>query len=340
MRYLLSFFLTVASLSLAQPAPDLVLPDGYTAEVVVTGLQGPTQLILGPDGRLWTAQLAGGENANTGEVVAVSLETGEPETLLSELLKPTGLAVLDGYLWLAAGNTLVRAPLEGDKVGVPETVLSNLPFNGRSNGTLTVTPDGKLLYETSGRRQGNGAQPGSATLWALSPDAPTQPTPLATGFKGAYAHTYDAAGNLFSTDIGDDPVNGRPPPDELDLVTAGGDYGWPQCFGNLEAARNYGGTPEKCAATEAPLALFAPQSTPTSVVVSPFEGNVLLVALWGPANPRVVRVPYDPETLQASGEVTTFIEGLSLPQSLLALPDGGLLVSDFASGTVYRVARR
>ena len=309
------------------------------AETVVTGLQGPTQMILGPDGRLWTAQLAGGENAGTGQIVAVSLETGEREVLLENLFKPTGLAVLDSYLWIAAGNSLLRAPLQGEEVGALETVLSNLPFNGRSNGTLTVTPDGKLLFETSGRRQGNGTFPGSATLWELSPDALTEPTPLATGFKGAYGHSYDAAGNLFSTDIGDDPVNGRPPPDELDLVVVGGDYGWPQCFGNREAALNYGGTPAKCAETRPPLTLFAPQSTPTSVVLSPFEENVLLVALWGPVNPRVVRVPYDPGTFQA-GEVTDFVGGLTLPQSLLVLPDGSLLVSDFASGTVYRVTRR
>ena len=344
MRYLLSLLLLVTGVTLAQPAADLVLPEGYAAEPVVTGLQGPTQMMLGPDGRLWTAQLAGGENAGTGQIVAVSLETGEREILLDGLLKPTGLAVLSGYLWIAAGNTLVRAPLEGDKVGTPETVLSNLPFNGRSNGTLTVTPDGKLLYETSGRRQGSGAQPGSATLWELavgelSPDTPTEPTALATGFKGAYAHTFDAAGHLFSTDIGDDPVNGRPPPDELDYVVAGGDYGWPQCFGNREAALNYGGTPKKCAETRPPLALFAPQSTPTSVVASPFEENVLLVALWGPVKPRVVRVPYDPETFQA-GKVTDFIGGLTLPQSLLVMPDGSLLVSDFARGTVYRVTKR
>ena len=339
MRYFLNFFV-VLSLALAQSTPDLVLPAGYTAETFLTGLQGPTQMILGPDGRLWTAQLAGGENAGAGQVIALSLETGERETLLDNLLKPTGLAVLDGYLWVAAGNSLVRAPLDGNKVGTPETVLSNLPFNGRSNGTLTVTPDGKLLFETSGRRQGDGAQPGSATLWELHPDAPTEPTAFATGFKGAYAHTFDAAGNLFSTEIGDDPVNGSAPPDELNRVVSGGDYGWPQCFGDRQAARNYGGTPEKCSKTQPTLAVFAPQSTPTSVVVSPFEANVLLVALWGPANTSVVSVPYDPETLRAGGEVTTFVDGLALPQSLLALPDGDLLVSDFASGTVYRVTRR
>lgn len=30
---------------------------------LVSGLEGPTQMIVGPDGRMWVAQLAGGENA-------------------------------------------------------------------------------------------------------------------------------------------------------------------------------------------------------------------------------------------------------------------------------------
>ena len=118
-------------------------------------------------------------------------------------------------------------------------MLRGLPFNGRSNGTLTVTPEGQLLFETSGRRAGNRAQEGSGTLQRLNPDDPTNPVPVATGLKGAYAHTFSEDGELFSTEIGDDPVNGQAPPDELNLVTEGGDYGWPQCYGDQEAGAEY-----------------------------------------------------------------------------------------------------
>ena len=327
---ILFLLLGFLSFSAAQDAPDLTLPEGYTASVVATGLRQPTQMTLGPDGRLWLAELSGGENAGTGQIVALDLVTGEREVLLDGLFKPTGLAVLGDTLWMAAGRDLLRAPLTDGRPGTPEKVLENLPFNGRSNGTLTPTPDGALLFETSGSRQGNGAAAGSGTLWRLEPANPT-PQPLATGLKGAYAHTFDAAGTLYTTEIGDDPVNSRAPPDELNRVVPGGDYGWPQCYGDRQPARNYGGTPEACAETRAPLALFSPQSTPTSVVASPFEAGALLVALWGPATPGVVSV--DTRT----GEVTPFLSGLRAPQSLLALPDGSLLVSDFSSGVLYRV---
>ena len=327
---LVAFSVVISTFGLAQAG--LKLPGSYSASVFAEGLQGPTQMIVGPDERLWLAQLAGGENTGTGQVVALSAETGEREVLLDNLLKPTGIAVLDGYLWIAAGRDLLRAPLTEAGVGEPETVLRDLPFNGRSNGTLTVTPDGQLLFETSGRRSGNRAQEGSGTLQHLDPDDPANPVPIATGLKGAYAHAFGEDGELFSTEIGDDPVNGRAPPDELNLIAEGGDYGWPRCYGNREAARNYGGTEEECEETQAPLALFAPNSTPTSVVVSPFEEDALLVALWGPAEAGVVRVS------PKSGSVEPFITGLGTPQHLLEF-GGDLLVSDFGGGIVYRVTR-
>lgn len=319
------FLGALLTLGWAQP---FSLPDGYAAEPLVTGLRGPTQMTLGVDGRLWVAQLAGGENSGTGQVVAVDLRTGEQEVLLRRLFKPTGLAVTETELWVMAGDRLLRAPLAGGQVGDLEVVLRDLPNNGRSQGTLTLTPTGDLLFETSGALTARGVREGSGVLWRLDPANPNEPRPLATGLKGAYAHTFDASGTLYSTEVGDDWVNGRAPPDELNVIRGGADYGWPSCYGDRQPARNHGGTPARCAATEAPLALFARGATPTSVVVSPFAKGELLVALW--AASRVVRV--DART----GEVTPFITGVTLPQHLLEDEDA-LLVSSFADGTVYRV---
>ena len=203
------------------------LPDGYRAESVVTGLRGPTQMTFGPDGRLYVAQLAGGENAGTGQVVAVDRATGVQEVLLRNLFKPTGVAVTETDLWVLAGNRLLRAPLTGNGVGDVRTVLRDLPNNGRSLGTLTLTPDGKLLFETSCALTRNGAQSDSGILWQLNPADPENPEPLATGLKGAYAHTFGADGTLYTTELGDDPMDGSPPPDELNVITSGADYGWP-----------------------------------------------------------------------------------------------------------------
>lgn len=332
MRSLCMRFLSLALLVLLTVTPvvaqNLQLPAGYRAETVVTGLRGPTQMTFGPDGRLFVAQLAGGENSGVGQIVAVDLATGEQETLLRNLFKPTGLAVTGTDLWVMAGTRLLRAPLTKTGVGAVEIVLRGLPNNGRSLGTLTLTPDGDLLFETSGALTQNGPQEDSGILWRLEPDGAT-PEPLATGLKGAYGHTFGPDGTLYTTEVGDDPMNGSPPPDELNVVKAGANYGWPRCYGQQRPARNNGGTAQACAETQTPLALFARGATPTSVAVSPFQEDTLLVALW--VSSRVVQVDAN------TGEVTPFLTNITLPQHLLV--DGNtLLASSFASGTVYRIS--
>ncbi len=317
---------------------DLSLPAGYEASVVVRGLRGPTQMIVGPDQRLWVAQLAGEENAGQGQVVAVSLPTGEQQVLLEQLFKPTGIAVLADALWIAAGRDLLRAPLNATgEIGPLETILKDLPFNTRSEGTLTVSPAGRLIFETSGQRNGNQASEGSAQLWELDPVNPTQPRPIAIGLKNAYAHTFDIAGRLWITDVHDDRVNDEAPPDELNLWIEGADFGWPACFGQQQPALNYGGTAESCAKTRAPVVLFPPHSTPTSVVASPWEENTLLVALWGPPGQAIVRIPFTLIDDNAVGQVEPFVSGMENPQHLLLLPDGSLLASDFSAGVIYRL---
>lgn len=341
---------TACTAPVATPSPvvgatvemaGLTLPAGYSAEVVVEGLLGPTQMIWGPEERLWVAQLAGAENASQGQVVAIDLASGAQSVLLDGLLKPVGIAVLDGYLWIAARNDLLRAPIAANgEISALETVLSDLPFNGRSIGALTVTPQGRLLYETSGARTGNEAAPGSAVLWELDPADPANPAnpqPLARGLKNAYAHAFDPVGRLWITEVADDMVNGEAPPDELNLWAEGADFGWPQCYGLQEPARNYGGDETICAQTRAAVATFAPRATPTSVVASPWEENVLLVALW--VQGIVVRVPVTFAGDNASGAPETFISGLQNPQHLLVTAEGGLLVSDFSAGKVYRIQK-
>lgn len=329
---------TPASEPFAEIPARLRIGEGYTLEVAFSGLQNPTQIILADNGKLWVAQLAGGENAGTGQLLTLSLETGQQQLLLDNLFKPTGIALLENHLWIASGNSLLRGPLLNDgSVGNLETILADLPFNGRSNGTLTVTSNGKLIYETSGTRQGNQAAAGSATLWELDP-ANLQTHPLATGLKGAYAHLFDEQGRLWVTEIGDDRVNGDVPPDELNLVLEGADFGYPRCFGWQEPALNFGGTEKECAGTRPPVALFPPQSTPVSLAISPWQADTLLVALW--VQNEIVQIPLTYTDDNATGEPQPFLQGLFNPQQLLVLKDGSLLVSEFATGTIYRIVKR
>jgi glucose/arabinose dehydrogenase len=323
-----------------QARTELILPSGTSAVPLVTGLSGPTQFIFGPNGRLWVAQLASGENDGAGELLAIDLNSGAREVLLTGLDKPTGIAIVADALWIAEENRLLRAMLDENGRPQPaEPILTNLPNNGRSNGTLTVTPDGFLLYETSGRRQGNQAAANSGILWQLDPQDPTNPMPLASGLKNAYAHAFDENGRLFTTEIGDGAVEGADfsgqPPEEINLIVTDGDYGWPVCFGDRETALNRDGTAEGCAATERPLTLLPPKATPTGLTVSPFEPDTLLVALW--VEREVWQVTLSEENGRLLGQAEPWITGFANPQHLLVTPQGTLLVSDYGRNVIYEI---
>lgn len=300
---------------------------GVRVEQLVSGLDGPTQMIPGPDGLLWVAQLAGAENAGLGQVVAVDLADGEQEVLVDDLAKPTGIAWLDDSLWIATPTTILRA--DGNPPGVPTAVVDGLPNNGRSNGTLTVASDNRLLYETSGRERDGGSVEGSGALWLLDPDDPGSPEQLASGLKNAYAHTYDGDGQLWTTEVAE-PIGGSAAPDELNRVTTGGDYGWPACVGDREPVAAFGGDADRCRDTQRPQVTFDPSgATPTSIVVSPFDTDQFVVTLWNVG--RVVTVP-----VAGNGPPEELLAGLERPQHLLVAGDT-LLVSDHATGTIWRV---
>lgn len=304
-------------------AAALKLPAGFMVEPLPYQFQNPTQFTV-QDGYLYVAQLNGGENEKQGQVVQVDLSDGSQRILAEQLDKPTGLAVLDNALWIATRDAILRLDLNDQSTLEP--VLENLPNNGRSNGTLTVTNRHTLLYETSGNRQDADA----GKLWELDPETRTTQM-VASGLKGAYAHAAAADGRIWLTEIADGQVNGTTLPDELNLLLPGANFGWPRCYGRELAGLD-------CANVRPAVAIFAPHSTPTSVVVSPFTPDTLLVALW--LTGEVVQMPITYIGDNAISEPEPFLSGLDKPQHLLVLPDGSLWVSDFATGYIYRIWQR
>jgi glucose/arabinose dehydrogenase len=324
------------------PAPQvdgLTLPAGFRAEVYAKGLQSPTALAFGPEGKLYLTQLNGGENAGSGQVVRLDGPGSAPVVVLDRLLKPTGLAWTGKNLYLAAARDVLRTTLDADgKLAQPAKSVENLPFNGRSEGQIDLLPDGRLLFEAAGQI----GDPDSARLFTLAPGG--KPEPLATGLKNAYAHAVDpATGRIFSTEIGDDTMDGKAPPEEINLIQSGAAYGWPRCYAERIPAADRGGTAAICAGTQPPLVTFPPHATPTGLAFydrddfpADYRG-ALYAAVFNADPPVVVRVTLRESAGRLSGSATPFIGGLKRPIDLLPDPKGGLLVLDFETGTLYRI---
>jgi glucose/arabinose dehydrogenase len=289
--------------------------------VVADGFNGPTQIADGPPGIVLVAQLNGDEGAATGQVIALDTASGQRRVLVSGLDKPTGVLWRNDELWVMVKRGLITARWAGTEptAGAVEVVLADLPFNGRSQGTLTALPDGRFLYDTSGNLVGSTIEAGSGTLWAFDPVTRTSAA-VATNAKHAYAHALLADGRVVTTEIGDAET---PPVDEVNVIAldeaAPADLGWPSCPGD-----------RSCDGVVRPLALFAPHATPTGVAVI---GNTGLVTLF--ATDQLVQVPLDGWTAGAEPVPAKVVaEDLHGPHTVLARPDGSVWITEHLSGRI------
>lgn len=320
------------------PATNLQVPDGYRATLVMAGLDSPTQFALSDDGWVWMVQLAGGETSGTGQLVAISVESGEQRILAEELFKPTGLALLDKQVWLMAGSELWHAPITGaGAIGTLEKVVE-LPSTSRSSGTLTVLPDGKLLYVTSGPDD-EDLSLGEGRLWTIDPKNPAEPENIGVGFAMPYAHTLDESQRLWVVNMTEDIIAGEVPPDALFMVDMASTAEGVPCYYYYDLKDEYpdGKAPDFCESANGPVVFFPPHSTPTSIVVSPWEPNTLLVSFWIAG--EVVRVPIDSVDGNMSATWEPFISGMVNAHHMTVLKDGTLLVSDFGQGKLYRIEK-
>lgn len=309
-------------------ATGLILPAGYTVQVVSRGFNQPTSLAYGPDGLLYVTQLNGGENDGKGQVVRRVGPGKSPEVMLDGLTKPTGLAWIGQSLYIVARDTVLVSHWHDGKLDPPTVWFKDLPFNGRSNGGIFVGPDGFLYFESTG----NANLPrDSGFIYRVDP-ASNDLKIYARGLKNGYAMAWNpATGQMYSTEIGDGYIQDvGQPPEELNIIHPSGNYGWPFCYGNQESNTGWGGNRNICADTDPPLAMFPPQSTPTGLA---FYDGKLIVALWNGTPPRLVSV--DPN----SGAISEFASGFQQPIALLSDPNGSLLIVDMGAGIIYRLIK-
>ncbi|MFT7648879.1 MAG: glucose/arabinose dehydrogenase [Candidatus Poriferisodalaceae bacterium] len=343
-RFLLAGLAALMIAACGSDGPSDELPDASLDVVVVAdGFDGPTQITFTPEGDLLVAELVGDENDGTGRIVQLSLDTPDERTIVqSGLLKPTGIAVIGVTLWIMEQRSLSFAGLAPG--AERETVLADLPFNGRSEGSLTVSPDGALIFNTSGRKSGAVVTEGSGAIFRVEDADPIgtgQPvgpaTVVATGLKNAYAHTFDVDGQLWATEMSDGSFDGEQAPEELMRVNNGDNFDWPFCIGNRTPVMEFGGTVERCADAAPSHALFAPRATPTAVEVAPWDDNTLLVALW--VTDEIAAVPRSSTPDGSLQQATVVASGLGNPQDLLINGDS-LLAVDHTGGRILSVKPR
>ncbi|BAS27725.1 Glucose/sorbosone dehydrogenase-like protein [Limnochorda pilosa] len=338
----------------------LLAPRGTRVNLYAAGLSGTRMMAWDRDGALFVS------SPSTGWVLRVRDRDGdgaadEVLTFADGLNRPHGLAVHRGTLLVAETGRIVRlADPDGDgRAERVETVSDDLPAGGMHwTRTLGVGPDG-ALYASAGSSC-NACQeedPRRAAILRFAPQGEAfSPTAerYAWGLRNAVGFTWHpASGDLWATENGRDLLGDDLPPDELNRIVKGADYGWPYCFGDRQPDPSLGDA-ARCEATEPAAMPFQAHSAPLGLAFGAglraeerFTTS-LFVAFHGswnrttPTGYKVVRVPFDGPRPRGGYEdlLAGWLQSSQAwgrPVGVSVGPDGALYVSDDRAGVIYRV---
>ena len=302
-------------------------PAGLAATAYATGLPNVASVTFDAAGRLWAAT-AGFEDDGTDGVYLVTHAGAMPTEVIAGLHTPLGLAWDGDVLYVASARRVdAYSDLAGTAFASHRVVLTLPEGVGEVNG-LVVSPAGRLVLGISAPCDAcEPSSPYAAAVVSFLPDG-SDLRVEAGGIRAPVGLAYDpVTGDLYVTMNQRDDLGDATPGDWLSIVQSGQDWGFPGCYGQGGEACT--GVPEPVAELDAHAAVSG-----VTVVDGTLAGTSrrsAIVAEW--ATGAVLRVG-----LGADPTVDDFVTGLSKPVAVAAAPGGALLVGDWGTGTIYRIA--
>jgi glucose/arabinose dehydrogenase len=333
---------------------DLLLPEGYAADVFAEGLDHPRFMAVAPDGTLFVAEQGANRvvalpdrdaDGRADEVVEVGRDY---DVAHSVAFAP------DGTLLVAGSGTLYRVTLDEQRREVArEAILDYVGGGQHSTRTVAVAADGSLLVSHGSSCNVCWEQDEERASIITAPPEGGQWRVLMRGLRNAVGLAFDpATGNAWATNNGRDMMGDDLPPETLYRVVDGADAGWPRCHAGDILDPEFGDEPDPatglvgCDGVVEPAAEFQAHMAPLGITfwdggaVIAFHGSwnrsekVGYEVWWlpwddGPVGPPLTLVGgfLDPETGDATGR----------PAGVIAGDDGALYVSDDKAGYIYRV---
>jgi glucose/arabinose dehydrogenase len=345
---------------------QLQVPSGFRLSIFARDLGHPRMMAVDGDGTVFVTR-------PMEKDVIVLRDAGDGasptrSTLVSGIEGVHGIALRDGRIYLAPPEQVVSLDPKAPQTA-PTVFVTGLGEGAQHpNRTLGFGPDGALYVSVgSSCNACQETDPQKATLLRVNPDGSAR-TVFATGLRNTIGFDWHPrSGALWGMDHGTDWLGDDTPPEELNQIQQGKDYGWPFCWGDRKVdaqvpepwgkAAERGATKQAyCAKSEAPVLGYGAHSAPISMLF--YEGaqfpedyrGSAFVAMHGSWNRRpaqgyeVVRIRFDGDRPVA---FERFLHGFLIedggahfgrPAGLAVAKDGSLLVSDDSNGVIYRVS--
>jgi aldose sugar dehydrogenase len=345
--FMLSAFLIVFNIANI-PVHGQVVLDETTVDTntVITGLDIPWEILYGPDGWLWLTE-------RYGRVSRVHPETGTHDIILdhSGVVHQQGESGMLGmalhpefpadprvyivYTYMDGGikERLVHFTYDGILLVDETTLIDGIQGNTTHDGSrLMFAPDGKLLMTTGDAQNLSAPQDIghlSGKILRINPDGTV---PEDNPFENSYVYTYghrNAQGLFFSPGgILYSSEHGPSSDDEINLIEAGRNYGWPDVMGFCDTP----GEQQFCADNDVkePMIAWTPTIAPSDIIyydsdaISEWKGSILLTLL---KNKRLVELELSEDGLEITGENHYFINYWGRLRDVCTGPDGELYLA-------------
>ncbi|WP_192843447.1 PQQ-dependent sugar dehydrogenase [Aureimonas sp. N4] len=242
-----------------------VAPQGFTVSAFASDLSIPRQMLVLPNGDVLVAEGRGGNapamrpkdviagiikkrgnSSGSGGNRITLLRDGDndgtPEvrtTFIDNLNAPYGLAFVDGSLYVAAQDALLRFPYEEGQteISAPGEEVTKLPsaINHHWTKSLTASADGTKLYVGIGSNsnigeRGMNVEEERAVVWEIDRQTGAART-IARGIRNPTALAIEpTSGALWAVVNERDELGPQLVPDYLTSVKDGAFYGWPYSY--------------------------------------------------------------------------------------------------------------
>ncbi len=371
----------------------LTLPPGFGIEVLVKDAPGARVMAFDSHGDLWVSR------TSKGTVTFYDIEDGKvvaQKDIFTKLNSPHGLAIRRDetaqadILYTAEEDKISLAPIRRnmsapdatpspmsdiEQVNIslalssailPVNVKDLTPTGGtvrHKTRTIEFGPDGRL-YVSIGSSCDVCTEKNElrAKIFSMKPDG-SDWREEARGLRNSVFFTWSYVdGRMWATEMGRDGLGDDTPPDEINIITNGGNYGWPICYGqNIHDTvfdkNTYIRNP--CMSPfEIPAHIDLPAHVaPLGLAFIPEEGwpeeywYNLFVAEHGswnkkePVGYKIVRVILDAKGNYKGTEdflfgfLTKDNRALGRPVDIIVRPGGEMFVSDDHAGVIYRIYR-
>lgn len=212
----------------------LSVPEGFALNVFARDAGNARMMAVGPDGTVYLTRPA------QGSLLAMKDADGDGKAenvrlAVEGIEKLHGVAIQEGRIYLANVSSIMVGDLDAaGAVGPLRTIVSDLPHDGGHwKRTLGIGPDG-MLYVSIGSNCDACPPTGPefATIARMGLDGSGRRT-VARGLRNTMGFDWHpATGELWGMDQGRDGLGDDLPPEELNRLEDGKDYGWPYAYGN------------------------------------------------------------------------------------------------------------